>query len=82
MMLQDQVKIIWGNFFKENLSTASVITIYQSKEINNKMKEKLLRELRPKTRVISYSFIFEGWEPIKVDESTKLYLYEIKPEKY
>ena len=79
--LEEQVNIIWGNVFKEDLSTASVITIYQSTEINNKLKEKLLRELRPGTRVISYSFIFEGWKPIKVDEKTNLYLYEIKPQK-
>jgi ribosomal protein L11 methylase PrmA len=75
--LENQVKVIWGNFFKTDLSHASVITIYQSTEINNKLREKLLRELKSGTRVISYSFIFEGWEPIKVIDSRKLYLYEI-----
>jgi predicted RNA methylase len=78
--LEDQVKVIWGNFFKEDLNHASVITIYQSTEINNKLREKLLRELNSGTRVISYSFIFETWEPVKVNESRKLYLYEINPE--
>ena len=66
---------------RADLSAASVVTVYQSTEINNKIKEKLLRELCPGTRVISYSFIFDGWEPVKVDESAKLYLYEIKPKK-
>ena len=77
--LENKVNVIWGNFFKQDLSSASVVTIYQSTEINNKIKEKLSKELYPGTRVISYSFIFDGWEPIKIDESTKLYLYEIKP---
>jgi hypothetical protein len=78
--LENQVKVIWGNFFKENLSHASVITIYQSTEINNKLREKFLRELKSGTRVISYSFKFEAWEPIKINESRKLYLYEINSE--
>jgi predicted RNA methylase len=78
--LEDQVKVIWGNFFKKDLSHASVITIYQSTNINNRLREKLLRELNSGTRVISYTFIFEGWEPVKVNESRKLYLYEINPE--
>jgi predicted RNA methylase len=77
--LEDRVDVIWGNFFKKDLSAASVVTIYQSTEINNKLKEKLQKQLSPGTRVVSYSFTFDGWEPVKVDESTKLYLYEIKP---
>lgn len=77
--LEDQVNVIWGNFFKEGLNSATVVTVYQSTEINRKLKDKLKRELRPGARVISYSFRFDGWEPIKVDEITKLYLYEMRP---
>ena len=79
--LEDQVEVIWGNFFKSDLSAASVVTIYQSTEINRKLKQQLEEQLHPETRVVTYSFIFEGWEPVKVDESTKLYLYEIKSAK-
>jgi hypothetical protein len=79
--LEDKVEVIWGNFFKSDLSAASVVTIYQSTEINKKLKENLEEQLHPGTRVVTYSFIFEGWEPVKVDESTKLYLYEIKSAK-
>ena len=79
--LEDQVEVIWGNFFKSDLSAASVVTIYQTTEINKKLKQQLEEQLHPGTRVVTYSFIFEGWEPVKVDESTKLYLYEIKSSK-
>ena len=79
--LEDQVEVIWGNFFKSDLGAASVVTIYQSTEINKKLKQQLEEQLHPGTRVVTYSFIFEGWEPVKVDESTKLYLYEIKSAK-
>jgi hypothetical protein len=33
--LENRAEVIWGNFFKQDLSVASVITIYQSTEINN-----------------------------------------------
>jgi len=75
--LKDQVSVLWGNFFKKNLSAASVVTIYQSTNINNRLKDKLMRELKPGTRVVSYSFTFDSWEPIKVDEESKVYLYKL-----
>ncbi len=76
--LEEKVDVIWSNFFNTDLSPASVITIYQSTGTNNKLREKLMNELSPGTRVVSYSFIFDGWEPQKVDKVTELYLYEIK----
>lgn len=75
--LKDQVDVLWGNFFEKDLNAASVVTIYQSTDINSRLKDKLIRELKPGTRVISYSFTFEGWEPIKVDEESKIYLYKL-----
>jgi len=75
--LNDQVNVLWGNFFKKDLSAASVVTIYQSTNINNRLKDKLMRELKPGTRVISHSFTFDSWEPIKVDEGSKVYLYKL-----
>ncbi len=75
--LKDQVSVLWGNFFKKDLSAASVVAIYQSTDINNRLKDKLMRELKPGTRVVSYSFAFDSWEPIKVDEESKVYLYKL-----
>jgi len=75
--LKDQVDVLWGNFFKKDLTAASVVSIYQSTDINNRLKDKLMRELKPGTRVISYSFTFDSWEPIKVDEESKVYLYKL-----
>jgi ribosomal protein L11 methylase PrmA len=75
--LEDQVRVLFGNFFWIDLSTASVVSVFQSTRVNFKLIDKLLRELEPGTRVISYSFTFDGWKPMKVDESSKLFLYEI-----
>ena len=32
--LKDQVRVLWRNFFKQDLSSASVVTIYQNTEVN------------------------------------------------
>lgn len=75
--LEDGVEVVWGNFFGEDLGAASVVTVYQSTTINRRLREKLRGELGPGARVVSYSFLVEGWEPVKVDEETGLYLYEM-----
>jgi SAM-dependent methyltransferase len=66
-----------GNFFDENLSDATVVTLFLLESTNRKLKQKLRKELKPGTRVVSYRWKFDGWTPSKVDEKFKLYLYEI-----
>jgi hypothetical protein len=41
------------------------------------LREKLERELRPGTRVVSYVRIMKGWKPMKEDKGNELYLYVI-----
>jgi hypothetical protein len=59
------------------LSEATVVSIYQGQEINNKLIKKFEEELKPGTRIVSYSFTFDGWEPIKKGSDSKIYLYKI-----
>ena len=75
--LEEKVEVIWGNFFRTDLSKATVVTVYQGQGINNKLRTKLKEELDPETRVVSYSFTFDGWEPIKKDPDSDVYLYII-----
>jgi hypothetical protein len=75
--MQDRIKVIWGNFFHSDLSEATVVTVYQGEGINRKLVAKLEEELKPGTRVVSYSFIFDGWEPIKEESDSKIFLYKL-----
>ena len=75
--LQNNVKIRWGNIFKQNISDATVVTMFLWKNINQELKPKLLAELKPGTRIVSYIWTFEGWEPVKIDNYEKIYLYVI-----
>ena len=73
--LSERVKVLWGNFFHKNLRVATVVTVYQNQETNNKLKPKLEKELKTGTRVVSHVFTFDGWEPRKVDKESEIYLY-------
>ena len=75
--IHERARIIWGNFFKTDLCEASVITIYQGQGINNKPIEKLENELKPGTRIVSYSFTFDGWTPVNEESDSSIYLYHI-----
>jgi len=75
--LEGRVEVLWGNFFKKDLGGATVVTIYQTQDTNNRLREKLRRELGPGSRVVSYVFTFEDWQPAKVDDRSEVYLYVI-----
>lgn len=71
--LRDRVKIVYGNFFKQDLSGADVVTCYLLQNTNDKLREKLKRELRPGARVVSNTFTFPGMQPARKDEDARLY---------
>lgn len=72
-------KLYFRNFYKQNLSDADVIFCFLSIHAMEKLKSKFERELKPGTKIISYSFSLHGWEPKRVITSYpgKVYLYEV-----
>ena len=75
--IQDRSKIKWGNFFKEDISEATAVTLFLGHKANQQLKEKLKKELKPGTPVVSYVWTFDGWEPTKVNHLDRIYLYKI-----
>ncbi|MFH1186883.1 MAG: 50S ribosomal protein L11 methyltransferase [Candidatus Levyibacteriota bacterium] len=71
-----KVKIKRKNFFKESLSNASVIFVYLVPKTLDKLKPKLLKELKPGTRIVSYKYEID-LKKIKEDKQNKLFLYKI-----
>jgi predicted RNA methylase len=72
-----KVRVIRANFFKVSVEDATVVTLYQGHEINKKIRNKLEKELKKGTRVVSYRFILEGWNPIRANEDESIYLYVV-----
>ncbi len=59
----DRVRFFQRNLFETDLSQASVVTLYLLPWINLELRPKLLRELKPGTRIVSHSFDMGDWEP-------------------
>jgi predicted RNA methylase len=76
--LKDQVVIIRADFFKVDLSAASVVTAYLLRDTNRKLMEKLEQELTPGTRVVSRKYIFPDWDLIAEDPIEELYVYRMR----
>ncbi|HTX61398.1 MAG TPA: SAM-dependent methyltransferase [Methanobacterium sp.] len=77
MGLNRKTRIIWGDIFNQDISHATVVTVFLWQRTNEKLKEKLQRELKPGTRVVSYIWTFSGWTPLAVDREDRVYLYVI-----
>lgn len=66
----DRVKFSNADIFADstNLSEATVVTLYLLPSLNVKLIPKLMRELKPGTRIVSNSFDMGEWEPEKTME--------------
>ncbi len=60
--LTDKVRIITGDIFKEDFSSATVVTLYLLPHLNLKLRPILLK-MKPGTRVVSHAFTMGDWEP-------------------
>lgn len=78
----DRVSFIEGDLFTTDISEATVVTLYLSPDTNRQLAEKLRRELRPGTRVISHQFGIDNWTPsetVRAEDGTDLLLWTIPP---
>jgi cyclopropane fatty-acyl-phospholipid synthase-like methyltransferase len=52
----DKVKFLTADLFETNISEATVVTLYLLQSLNEKLRPKLFKELKPGTRVVSHAF--------------------------
>ena len=60
--IADRVKFVKQDLFKTDISRATVLTMYLLPDTVNLLKEKLLAELKPGTRIISHDYPLTGWK--------------------
>jgi len=70
----DRASFTIQDLFKTDISKATVLTMYLLPNTVNMLKDKLLAELRPGTRIISHDYPLTGWVP----EDTKQFDLEDK----
>jgi SAM-dependent methyltransferase len=77
--MSGRVKFLNQDLFEADIREASVVTLYLFPWVNLKLRPKLLRELKPGTRVVSHSHDMGDWKPekeIEVDGHT-IYFWTI-----
>ncbi|MFA5135202.1 MAG: hypothetical protein WC505_05485 [Patescibacteria group bacterium] len=76
-----RIEVRYGDFLTRDLSQADVIFCFLTPMAMKKLDPKFRGELRPGTRIISYSFSLPGWEPEAVDrvgeKSIPIFKYRI-----
>ena len=61
----DRVKFIEGDLFEANIKEATVVMLYLLPNVNLKLRQKLLRDLKPGTRIVSHNYDMGDWKPEK-----------------
>jgi ribosomal protein L11 methylase PrmA len=59
----DLVKFMNADLFETNISEATVVTLYLLPSLNVKLMPKLMKELKPGTRIVSHAFDMGDWKP-------------------
>lgn len=79
----DLVTIRSGDLFQADISDATVVTLYLLETLNEKLRPKLLRELKPGTRIVSHAFRMGDWEPEAEQniDGNMIYLWTVPPRK-
>jgi SAM-dependent methyltransferase len=75
----NKVTFVEGDLFEADIGEATVVTLYLLTRLNEKLKPKLLKELKPGTRVVSHAFDMGDWQPERKESvaASTVYLWRI-----
>ena len=62
------IRFVEGDLFEVPIQDATVVTLYLLRPTNLRLKPKLLRELRPGSRVVSLRFDMGNWEAERTEQ--------------
>jgi SAM-dependent methyltransferase len=69
-----------NDLFAADIHSATVVALYLLPDVNLRLRPKLLKELKPGTRIVSHDFHMGDWKPDKhelVDAASSIYLWRI-----
>jgi SAM-dependent methyltransferase len=75
-----RVQFFQQDLFQTDIGKATVVMLYLWPEVNLKLRPKLLRELKPGTRVVSHSHNMGSWQPdqtMTAPQEHKVYFWVI-----
>ncbi len=82
----DRAKFIEQDMFKADIRKATVVTLYVMPDFMEKLRPKLLAELKPGARIVAHDYYMSDWHPdrhisltvpekVKANGTDKAYLY-------
>jgi hypothetical protein len=73
------VQFIKGDFFRVDISKASVVTMFLLQTVNLELRARLLSQLAPGTRIVSHRFHMGNWKPkrVAVIGNDKIYYWRV-----
>jgi SAM-dependent methyltransferase len=75
------VDVVKANLLSVDLTSADIVYVFLWEGIMQKLKQKVLAEMKPGSVVVSYYHQFHGWSPEKLDEQNKVYVYRVPARK-
>jgi len=77
--VMEKVKFIEGDLFETDIREATVVALYLLPEMNMQLRPKLLKDLKPGSRVVSHEFDMYDWPPDKTGKlgRNKYYLWVV-----
>jgi ribosomal protein L11 methylase PrmA len=79
--VSNRVRFVTQDLFDANISEATVVTLYLLQSINERLRPKLVRDLKPGTRIVSHMFnMGPEWPAEKAFEvdSSRIFFWTIK----
>jgi SAM-dependent methyltransferase len=75
-----RIEFVEGDLFEQDLSKATVVTLYLLPSLNERLRPKLFKELRPGTRIVSNAFDMGPWKAdrtlnVKTNSGMQSYAY-------
>jgi len=80
----DRVTFVEQDLFKTDVRPATVVTLYLLPELNERLRPKLLKELKPGTPIVSHDFGMGDWTPertieVKLAREHRVLLWRVPP---
>jgi hypothetical protein len=70
-----RVTFLNQDLFEADISEASIVTLFLFPDVNLTLRPKLLNELRPGTRIVSYCHRMEPWQPDRIVSTGHNFVY-------
>jgi SAM-dependent methyltransferase len=75
--LQDKAHVVRANLMSVDISDADVVFVFLWEGIMQRLKGKVLREMKPGSAVVSYYHRFHDWVPEREDAGRRIFLYRV-----